>query len=151
MITIKLSTLEYCAAAYTILWASFLLMGNETSLDAVAFSYLRDTWGGDASSARVNLGMTGMFVGFAYATAITVNGRGLMWTPIARAACAGFNVALFATLAFSIALVDFWSPGVSTYSSIACVFLGFFLINMPRVEHSLLIMLGRVRGSSRND
>lgn len=140
-------TLEYRAAVFTMLWGLWLIFGNETSLDATAFSYLKSTVDSVAFHSiptHISLGIAAFSVGALYIIAIAINGQAILWTPITRLLCAGFNVALFATVAYSIAKVDFWSPGAFTYFAISCGFLSLFIANISRVETSVGLLWRRL-------
>lgn len=140
------STLEYRAASFTILWGVWLLCGNETSLDAMAFTVLRETWqSAFPGPVNISVGLTAVLTGVLYIVAIAINGKGATWTPITRLLCSGFNVAFFATVSFSIARVDFWSPGTLTYAAIACGFFTLFTYNTKRVEQSFSLIKGRIK------
>lgn len=110
------AALEYIAALGTVCFGAWLLAGDDTSLDAHAFAHIRRVWGWFGFDPRVVLGAVSLTLGLIYAAAVYVNGRGMWWTPLARTACAGFNVVLYASFAYSIATVDVFSTGVSTYS-----------------------------------
>ncbi len=146
--TIKLSTLEYRASAFSALWGVWLLLGNDTSLDAVAFQELVATWVDliPGASARISLGVTSLIIGLVYLAAVRINGLGMLWTPAFRLIACGFNSALFFSVAWSIAQVDPHSPGVFAYMAISLAFANICLRNVRRFEISILIMLERIRG-----
>lgn len=139
------STLEYQAAAFTIAWGVWLLIGNDTSLDAVAFNYLRQTWESAFPSvpARISIGFSSVLIGLMYAGAVFINGAGMSWTPLVRVGCCASNAAFFASFAWSIAVADPWSTGVLTYSVLSIYFTWLFRLNLPRAEHAVEILWGR--------
>lgn len=142
--TVRIARLEYQAAGFTLLWGCWLLAGNETSLDAMAFDYLRGSWESAFPSvpARVSIGFFSVVIGLAYAAAIKINGAGRAWTPLVRVGCCSFNAAFFASVAWSVARADFWSTGVLTYTVLSVYFVWLFRLNLPRAEHAVEVIWG---------
>ena len=143
--TVRISRLEYQAAAFTLLWGVWLLIGNDTSLDAVAFDYLRGSWERNFPSvpARVSIGFFSVLIGLLYAAAIKINGAGMTWTPLVRVVCCSLNAAFFASVAWSVGVADLWSTGVLTYTFLSMYFAWLFRLNIPRAELALQIIWGR--------
>lgn len=141
----KNSTLENRGAIFTVVWGLWLFLGNSTSLDATAFAYLREVWTWGDIEARYTLSVTAMLVGVSYMASIKINGAAMAWTPIVRLMCAGFNVAFFATIAYSISRVDFFSPGVITYAIISFGFYSLFRENIPRSLTSFSLIWSRLK------
>lgn len=137
------TSLEYRAAVASIIWGLWLMMGNETTLDAKAFEYLRETWTFGTLQPRFSLGFTALTFGLIYAGSVRINGHGITWTPIVRMLCSGFNSALFSSVAYSISHSDFWSPGVVAYGIIAAGFFTLFYQNIPRASGSISILWSR--------
>lgn len=143
--TVRIARLEYQAAALTLAWGCWLLLGNDTSLDAHAFDYLRASWEANFPSvpARVSIGFFSVLIGLLYAAAIKINGQGMAWTPLVRVACCSLNAAFFASVSWSVAVVDPWSTGVLTYAFLSMYFAWLFRLNIPRAEHALEIIWER--------
>lgn len=116
------------------LWV--LSFGPGESISTAAFSQLRDQASTFGEPYRV-VGLSGLFIGIGFYIAITINGRGIMWTPIIRSASSLFAVIFCANLSVSISSIQFSSTGTFTYMFLALIFSVPFCANLNRLARSI--------------
>lgn len=145
---IKLSTVEYCAAAAVIgfgLWVLF--WGPDASLSAAAFAELRSNVNAlGLGKPYRTVGLSAIIIGALYAVAIKINGDGMYWTPIVRGGACVLVVIFLANLSWSIDKIQQSSTGVFVYGILAAAFFGLFLANLDRIAHALILIGRHIRG-----
>lgn len=145
---IRLSSVEYFAAALIFGWGLWVLAwGPNAAISAAAFDILRasvEHWG--LGPPWRTLGLSSMFVGAIYGLAITINGHGMMWTPIARGSSCVAAVVFLVNLSVTIMQQQPSSTGVLIYMGIAIGYAILFILNLDRFAMSLELIWGRIRG-----
>lgn len=93
-----------------------------------------------------SLGLSGIAVGTIYAIAIQINGRGMMWTPIARGTSCIAAVVFLMNLSVTIMHQQPSSTGVYIYMAMAVGYSLLFILNLDRFAISLELIWERIRG-----
>lgn len=141
-LTIRLSTIEHWAAAFTTLWGLWVLSwGPGQAIGAAAFADLRASISVFGGQPWQVVGLGGLLIGTIWNVAIYINGRGIMWTPIVRCFAASLNVLFFAHVARSIILAQPSSTGVFTYAAVALIYTSLVAMNASRAAHSFSLLV----------